>query len=199
MPSLIWLTHCALSLPLIDEKCNDINSLSYRWNGSGYKKHCDLKDLCRVVFEPYAFKPQMKTFYDPNSRTNNDPPSDNCESSSDVSFKPPGLMPYQNIASTKLPTVQTRKVFVIKVIDPKTYIIQNNKFLERADQLEKECNQCAMDVGKLECEVDIDEMYLVKDNSPVKWCRGIVTKQENSSFEVYLIDHGRDITVTKKQ
>lgn len=100
---------------------------------------------------------------------------------------------------SKKGAIQTRQVIVTEVTNPKTFYVQDSEFKERADEIDRECNQCAMETKALSNAAVIDQMYLVLENKSNVWNRCIVKKHERKSVDVFLVDYGRTVRVLPKQ
>lgn len=77
------------------------------------------------------------------------------------------------------------------------FYVQDFDFIDRANQLVEQCNECAM-VEKTPSTVVVGEMYLVFETNKDVWHRGIVTEQKKK-ISLYLVDYGRHVLVMLNQ
>lgn len=131
--------------------------------------------------------------HDRSNKGHSDKPMSSIETRTNQSTtKPIGL-----VHSKQHPVINVRQVIINEITDPKTLSVQYIEFGTQCKQLMKECNQCAM-TGQTPNHVVVDEMYLVYENNKEEWHRAVVTKRQKS-VTVYLIDHGRHVTVMPNQ
>lgn len=116
------------------------------------------------------------------------------------STKGPATLKRQNVQVSKLhPAIKSREVLITEITDPKTIHVQDADFKERSDHFKKLCYQYIMEnKTKTPSSIVVDEMYLVFENHKMEWSRGIV-KEQKKTLTVYLVDHGRFISVTANQ
>lgn len=165
-----------------------------------------------MKFEDAKYEPKMETYYtvkrppvgDGASSASNYPDISSGSSTPDQSVRVESTqrptIKRQKVHVSKLhPAIKSREVFITAITDPKTFHVQDVDFKERSEQLTRLCNECAYERAKTKIpSIDVDEMYLVFENNKNEWNRGIVTEKKKT-FTVYLVDHGRNVSVTANQ